>query len=130
MDSVFIYKMRNEKTYVYNHPSSRTDGEKSAGNQGNHTLIRFQKNICFSPESFLYERNDLVGLYKWCKDIVSFGNTDFISWRHVSWLQWTSSSRREVLLWDMMTTATGDGQTAASTVSGQKYRLSHTQLLC
>lgn len=39
--------MRNEKTYVYNHPSSRTDGEKSAGNQGNHNLIRFQKNIFF-----------------------------------------------------------------------------------
>lgn len=49
--------MRNEKTYVYNHPSSRTDGEKSAGNQGNHNLIRFQKNIFL-----LYERNNLVGL--------------------------------------------------------------------
>lgn len=54
--------MHNEKTYVYNHPSSPTDGEKSAGNQGNHNLIRFQKNIFFPPKSLLYEGNNLVGL--------------------------------------------------------------------
>ena len=42
------------------------------------------------------------------EDIVSFGRTDFSSWRQVSWLHCTTSSRREVLVWDMMKSDTGE----------------------
>lgn len=44
------------------------------------------------------------------EDIVSFGRTALSSWRQVSWLHCTTSSRRGVLVWDMMTAVTGEGQ--------------------
>lgn len=40
--------MRNA-TYVYYHPSCRTDGEKSAGNQGNHNSFNTLSNIYVLP---------------------------------------------------------------------------------
>lgn len=47
--------------------------------------------------------------YVW-EDMVSFGRTDLSFWRQVSWLHCTTSSRSEVLVWDMMTVVTGEGQ--------------------
>ena len=37
------------------------------------------------------------------QDILSLGRTALSSWRQVSWLHCTTSSRSDVLLWDMMT---------------------------
>lgn len=49
-----MYKLCIAKTYVYNHPSSQTDGDKSAGSQGNyHSLTINTYKETFSP-SLLY----------------------------------------------------------------------------
>lgn len=59
--------------------------------------------------------------------MVSFGKTDFSFWRQVSWLHSTTSSRREVLVWDMVSTDADGGQDGC--LNDKKIQKKKTQLV-